>query len=66
MKCCGCVLIFSLLQPRKGTWSRVFQDYRTAIISIATLAVVVIFLWHLVSDGDFSFLMVSGFIKKIH
>lgn len=46
-------------QPGRGTWARTFRDWRTVILVGSFVAVLVFFLFHLVSDGDFSFLMVS-------
>jgi len=51
--------IRSLSQAKRGTWTRTFQDWRTVILVTGALGIVVFFLFHLVSDGDFSFLMVS-------
>lgn len=50
---------FASPQPGRGTWARTFRDWRTVILVGSFVAVLVFFLFHLVSDGDFSFLMVS-------
>jgi hypothetical protein len=42
---------------RAAVW---IENHKSSIISYTTLVVVLLFAYHFVSDGDFSFLMVSG------
>lgn len=45
-------------QAARGTWQRFVNRHRLNIMSYAGIFVVILFLFHMISDGDFSFLMV--------
>ena len=51
----------SLLYNRpRAPWRRLWLAHRYSLILFAVLFVTVLSVWHLLSDKDFSFLMVRG------
>lgn len=49
----------------KTAWRRLWLKYRFSIIVYFVIAVVVMFVYHFLSDGDFSFLMTLGSIMTM-